>query len=334
MLYRRLIKDSSTHGGPISAKKLFANLLKYGFVAAIFYFLVRYLIGSWEEIAVEQIQVNVRVMASALLLFYFFYVVTGWLMTRIINDCGGNLDSVTGIRIWALAMFGKYLPGKIWIVFGRIYLLAEQGIGKRITALSLMYEVLFQFFAAALFIATLLPQMNIDLPFPDNFLIALWAGLVISFVLILLSPRFINFFVAMFFRGREWQPLSIPPVCYKVTFVLKYLLLYYISWLFIGGGLFQLIKSLKPIGHEQLLGVMGLTVLAWLVGFVSVVTPGGLGVREGALSYLLSSRLSAHLSVLVSLLSRVVLVVTEILFVLSFEFFYRFMKRRAKGESG
>ncbi len=38
---------------------------------------------------------------------------------------------------------------------------------------------------------------------------------------------------------------------------------------------------------EQSLYVVGAFVVAWLVGFVSLITPGGLGVREGVLVALL-----------------------------------------------
>ena len=50
--------------------------------------------------------------------------------------------------------------------------------------------------------------------------------------------------------------------------------------------------------------MMGIYAAAWTVGFLSVITPGGLGIREGMLSLLLSAYLPSSTATLVALLSR------------------------------
>ena len=70
--------------------------------------------------------------------------------------------------------------------------------------------------------------------------------------------------------------------------------------------------------------------LAWVIGFLSFLTPGGLGVREGLLSLLLSSYMPAPQATLIALICRVWMLSAEIVlagvaFVLN-----RHLKKRQK----
>lgn len=50
--------------------------------------------------------------------------------------------------------------------------------------------------------------------------------------------------------------------------------------------------------------MIGIYVMAWTVGFLSFIAPAGLGIREGALSFLLSTLLPEATAIFIALLSR------------------------------
>lgn len=75
-------------------------------------------------------------------------------------------------------------------------------------------------------------------------------------------------------------------------------------WVFLGTAFFLFIKSFYPVVPSQLLVATGTYAVAWSIGFLSVITPSGLGVREGILSLLLTSVLPPATATLVALLSR------------------------------
>jgi uncharacterized membrane protein YbhN (UPF0104 family) len=85
---------------------------------------------------------------------------------------------------------------------------------------------------------------------------------------------------------------------------LRFLLIYLLLWCCCGLAFFLFVKSLSPLGWRQFPAMMGIYATAWTVGFLSVVTPGGLGIREGVLSLLLSAYLPPATATLVALLSR------------------------------
>jgi len=59
-------------------------------------------------------------------------------------------------------------------------------------------------------------------------------------------------------------------------------------------------------------GLTACFAFAWIVGFLSFLTPGGLGIREGLLSLLLSRYMPTPQATLVALLCRVWMLSAEI----------------------
>ncbi len=73
-----------------------------------------------------------------------------------------------------------------------------------------------------------------------------------------------------------------------------------------------LIES-QPLSQGAFAAVTAGFAISWEIGFLSFVTPGGLGVREGAVTLMLSPYLTADLAIAVALLSRLVWMACEAL---------------------
>jgi uncharacterized membrane protein YbhN (UPF0104 family) len=64
---------------------------------------------------------------------------------------------------------------------------------------------------------------------------------------------------------------------------------------------------------ERLPALVGIFAGAWVIGFLSFLAPGGLGVREGILVYLLGFYLPSHVAIVVTLLSRLWVTAAELM---------------------
>ena len=62
----------------------------------------------------------------------------------------------------------------------------------------------------------------------------------------------------------------------------------------------------------------GILAASWLGGYLSIIVPGGFGVREGLLSLLLNIYLPLPIAVFIALLSRIWMVGSEVLTTLLF----------------
>lgn len=80
-----------------------------------------------------------------------------------------------------------------------------------------------------------------------------------------------------------------------------------------GLAFFLFIRSFFPVAWTEAAVLTACYAFAWIVGFLSFLTPGGLGVREGLLSLLLASYMPLSQATLVALFYRVWILSTEII---------------------
>ena len=81
-------------------------------------------------------------------------------------------------------------------------------------------------------------------------------------------------------------------------------LLYLISWLIFG---WSGVLLLRTVGIEPLsapLIVVSISVAAWLIGFCSLLTPGGLGIREAVFAGFLAQQMPTAKALACALLFR------------------------------
>jgi uncharacterized membrane protein YbhN (UPF0104 family) len=78
-------------------------------------------------------------------------------------------------------------------------------------------------------------------------------------------------------------------------------------WVSYGVHLTLLAHPLASAGHRLPLLATGAYALAWVVGFVVVIAPAGVGAREGMLVVALAPAMSASAATAVALVSRLVM---------------------------
>jgi uncharacterized membrane protein YbhN (UPF0104 family) len=89
------------------------------------------------------------------------------------------------------------------------------------------------------------------------------------------------------------------------------------AWILLGASLLEVAHALRPMGRSESMALVPMVTagvaLATVAGFVIAVLPGGLGVREGVLMYVLAPAIGEDLAVVAALALRLVWVVAELL---------------------
>jgi glycosyltransferase 2 family protein len=94
---------------------------------------------------------------------------------------------------------------------------------------------------------------------------------------------------------------------------LRLLLLSVLSWIFYGIAYALFIGSLTPIRLTDVPLLAGVNALSFLAGYAALVAPGGLGVREAAMTGLLLPLLPTGVAALVSVASRLWTIAAELI---------------------
>lgn len=221
-----------------------------------------------------------------------------------LRQFGVHISATAAARIWFVSQLVRYVPGNVWHLFGRAYLARAENVPLQPLAVSLGLE-LFQTITAALLLAAL------TMPFwPIPALAQPFLLLTIPMLLAYFWTVLLNWPVGILARRSGY---SGPVLQLRRVDLLTLLPGYCLSWLLYGCGVYLLAIAIYPLPLTALPAVAASFALAWVVGFLSFITPSGLGVREGMLSFLLATVMPAPEAVLVALLARVWLTLAELL---------------------
>lgn len=208
------------------------------------------------------------------------------------------------LRINALSTIPKYAPGKVWGIIGKVYLARREGISEHTCVITISLETILTILGGVILFlitgASVLKGVTYT-----YYLLLVPVCLVMTYPRILIAIT--NFFLKLFKR---------PLIDFMPTYIqiLELLLLYTLSWVLQGVGIYFLIKSFYPLTINHLFVVAGLQAFSWVVGFVSIITPAGLGVKEGVFSYFLGFIVPSGIAVLIALLVRIWGTIGEIAF--------------------
>lgn len=246
--------------------------------AAIFYWMLRPVARNWDDVRDRIMAVSPGrfVLAAAMFaVFLFTFRATTW--RWILLSMGERLAVAPAARIWSISELARYLPGAIWQVLGRIYLVKPYGVSGTVTSASQLLELSIFLLANVLLALGCLVWFGIkkfDGP-AEQWLYAAMA--MVPVMLFLLHPRVLYAILDRFMRL-----LRKPPIPRRLTFKeLTGILLW-----FMAGLLWQSLAIWLLVGeplHLQLTKwwvVAGAYALAWCAGFLAVWAPGGIGVRE------------------------------------------------------
>lgn len=246
------------------------------------------------------------VAAGVLLLFQAPALGLGW--WAILRAMGGQLSLRHGLRIFFVSNTGKYLPGRVWHLAGRLYLAQQGGLTAQQAAGSIALE-------AVLYLGVGLCLALVSFPvalsgWPAYSL----AGVVAVAVLtMLLLPRksFWKIMPALPSSGGQ-RPLHCPQLA-GTRSILVLVATYTGIWGTIAMSLFLVASSAHPVQATALPAMGGVYATSYLLGLAAPVLPNGLGVREVSMAALLSTMVPLPAAITASALYRLLQAVFDLM---------------------
>lgn len=253
--------------------------------------------------AFAQVTVGRFLLILAVTLPLYPLAVAAWL--ALLRGVGGKLTYRQALAVWMLSNAARLLPGTVWQWIGRVYLAEQYGVTKTQTLVSVGYEI-------ALLVVSSGAIALIGLPFwPVGITVPWWVSLVGVASLAFLWPTTLPWLVRLYSKLRK-QPLTEVPILPMRALLeaIGYTLLRTI--ICNGLALWLLVDIFHPTTPSEIIGLAGIYLLAWLVGYVTIIAPGGVGVADASLAGLVGARTSLAAGSAVALLFRVILFVNEL----------------------
>ena len=280
------------------------NVLATIIVVLIFYFLIANLIKNWQNIPFDSLHFSVvNVVLSFIFLFVnFFLFIQGW--KSIVNALGEKVGFKSAFWIISSSQIAKYVPGGIWFALGRVYLGKIEKIKGEIIALSVIIETGLTFL-----VGILLFFISISLVEQKLFAQFIFIVPIFFLFLIILYPPILNRLMNFALRIIKKPTINLN-ISYKQLLQLS--IYFFGLWIAQIIGFYFLINAIYTISFSKIFILAAAYTLSWMTGFVVIFAPGGLGVREGMMTLLLSTILPTPLAIAISFIARVWITVFEI----------------------
>lgn len=298
------------------AKKIAKPILQIGLPLVILAIIIIYVRRDWNQLTSYTFEWNPALLALAFAGFCLQELSYGLIWRSVLARLGSKLDLRISLRIYLASEFVRYIPGNVWHVLTRVLWVSKYGVPRPIAFASMMVELITKLAAGVfIFAVSLLFWGDLgsvrSLLYGTPIVIAL-AILTIAVMLVVLHPRILSTLLNTALRLLKRNPVVLS---LQYVDILLVTLAWCVSWIVAGSAFYVLLLALWP--HTPLIALpicIGIYAIAWDLGFVSFITPSGLGFREGAITglFLLALPLPGALAAIIAILSRLVSTLAEL----------------------
>jgi hypothetical protein len=279
-----------------------------GLVAVlVVFFLYRSVSTQWEKSHFLDLRFSLGYLLAAWAVIGLYYLLFAGGLFLVIRALGYRPSYRDIFKFSFAANLGKYLPGGVWQVAGKVAMARQAGIERHGAVVASVVESAVSVTGGLLvFLTTTL----LGAPFPADVpkwpLYALVVGIFVA-----LQPQIFARVVAL---GMRLLKIEGEPPHLKLRQIVALVLYYAAIWLVAGAGFWLFTRSLTSDPGANVFAYAGYYAAAAVGGLLVLFVPAGLGVREGFLVTLMSAVVSggAATAWVVALAARVWSVAMEL----------------------
>lgn len=269
---------------------------------AILFFLARTVWATWVQVAQSdftfEFNFPLLILSTLLLVPGRSFAVEAW--RRILRALGNAIPFRFALYAWFVSNLARFIPGNVFQLAAMMMLTEAAGVSKLNVVLSQTVYSAIALAVAALYGLTLLPIPAQYIP-----LVALAFGaLIILFALPAVFQLLLNLSAWLLCKVRRNSEIVTPRV--TTTFFQNLIppMCSVAMWTINGFAFWLFVRSITEISIEALPAFIGMNAAAYFIGYVSFITPSGLGFREATLAFFLGAFFPAPVAVAIAFLAR------------------------------
>lgn len=279
-----------------SRRERILTVVKWAAAVVAVVLLVVGVVGQWDRIVESFSRLDVLTVVLGVL-FTFVALVANMLSWRaMMAGTGMPVPLPAAASIFFVGQLGKYIPGGVWSIAAQAELGRAHGLARTGSAVASLASML-----VSMVTAGLVGIVGIALASPDGLARYWWLIPVVVVGLVALTPPVLTRLIALAFRvlRRPAQGIVLGWGGTVMSAVWSI-----VMWLAYGAQASFVLHAFGATGTSLVPVATGAYSVAWLVGFLAVIAPAGLGAREGVLVFLLGGVAAAGVALALAVISR------------------------------
>lgn len=275
-------------------------------IGTIFYFIFAALARNWGELRQHEFSLSWQPIALSYLVFCVYLMNRALIWHWMTHKFACAIPLRQAVAAWFYSLLGKYVPGKVFLLAGRLHFYRREGRSALSVSMCFGLETIGILLASILVL--LVAPLFVDLPLVAHYR---WPAILLAaLLLVAIRPRHLELLANPLLKLARRPPISLP-LQYRDALVT--IGLFSANWVLLGLGFVLLVNAIYPVDLRYLVYLAGSFALANMIGLLAIFAPAGIGVREGIMVLALGVLMPKALAVVVALGTRVWMTVGELL---------------------
>ena len=295
------------------------NKYLYYTIQIVFFLIIGYILYiyfkniDWNVL--KNTKINWFFVSIALFLTLFIRFIYPYIWIFILKEFGYKLKNYRMLNyIYAKSWMGRYIPGKVAWIGGKIFFGSQQGISKTTLSFASILDGLIQVISG---LALGLFTLSFDDKGTLNRQLVNFSIITFLCLLLVIYPPVFNKIASLAYKILRKKELKIENKLRLSTLVKTFILFLLIS-LLTGIAIYFICLSVSPnLGfRENIFFLSGVTSLAGAIGTLSIFAPSGLGVREGVSTIFYLALFPKEIVLIILILIRLYSTFADVLFLI------------------
>lgn len=286
-------------------------LISFLVVVGISYFFVREFYRNYDSLSKFEFNIKwIYLLAAQFLLILLSLVGTySWKLLLAIITPDKSISFIESVAIVNTTQLTKYLPGKVWSYAFQMLWLSKKGFSKTIVLYANLFLML-----SSLFASSFLGLLYFACFSHSNK--KLWLLLFLAFLIGYLGFIIFNQYCLKIVI-KIAQKLFKKTINYthiNVGWVIMFQFVYLLANAIFGiTGYFLALGLGFSFGFNDIFAISASLIISDMIGFIILIAPGGLGVREGIMFTLLEVLGNKNLSIILPIGTRIIGMISDVI---------------------
>ncbi len=284
------MKNTSSPNKWFNRHNILKNSIKFILITVVVYFVYKQLVNNWSEVITYSWSIDYPILLLSIIMHLITFVFFSKVWCILIAAFGFKVSLWHAFKIGYITNLGRYIPGKVWPVIGMSYLAKKLDISEEVSVTSWVVALIFTLpsaFLAGFLCTSFSPEMQ-----SLGVTKFLGPGVYWITALIFLVSLFLIFIPNKIFSLLNYilNFLKRPKINFEISIktALAVYFGYFLCWISYGFSFWLFVSAISSQSNVPIITSIGIFIIAYQIGYLTIFAPGGIGTRELVLSIALT----------------------------------------------